>query len=114
MKKLKQFWAEYGSETYIIVCFILVGFISFFFGRLSVAEPKTEIVRSYNLEPEKVIESSTTQQREVGVVHASRNGTRYYYNHCSGKNRIKEENLIYFNSANEAEDSGYSLAKACE
>ena len=44
---------------------------------------------------------------------ASRNGVRFYYQHCPGLNRIREENKVFFNSEKEAEDAGYTIANNC-
>lgn len=51
---------------------------------------------------------------ENSQIGASVNGTRYYYLNCGGLNRIKEENLIYFASVEQAEARGYSLASGCK
>lgn len=50
---------------------------------------------------------------EEGVV-ASKNGTKYYYSHCSGVGRIKEENRVYFSDNLAAEKAGYEIAKNCK
>jgi hypothetical protein len=47
-------------------------------------------------------------------IAASKNGTKYYYEGCSGLNRINSENLVYFDSEPSAEEKGYELAKNCE
>lgn len=49
-----------------------------------------------------------------GEIAASKNGTKYYYLHCSGLGRIKDENRVYFANFGEAEQAGYELAKNCE
>lgn len=45
---------------------------------------------------------------------ASKSGTKYYYPWCSGVARIKEENKIWFASADEANKAGYSPASNCK
>lgn len=47
-------------------------------------------------------------------IAASKSGTRYYYQKCSGLSRIKPENLVYFDSESQAEAKGYSLAQNCK
>lgn len=42
-----------------------------------------------------------------GAYVASANGTKYYHPDCAEVRRIKEENKIWFDSAEEAKDSGY-------
>jgi lipopolysaccharide export LptBFGC system permease protein LptF len=49
-----------------------------------------------------------------GEVVASKNGTKYYYSHCSGAGRIKEENIVIFDDFLAAEKAGYELAKNCK
>ncbi len=47
-------------------------------------------------------------------IMASKTGTKYYYQNCSGLSRIKSENLTFFGSEEQAERAGYSLAKNCK
>lgn len=44
---------------------------------------------------------------------ASINGKNYYPKDCTSAKRIKEENMIWFSSAEEAEADGYAPAKNC-
>ncbi len=44
---------------------------------------------------------------------ASLSGSVYYYKNCKGHTRIKEENRVWFKTKEEAEISGYRLAKNC-
>jgi hypothetical protein len=50
----------------------------------------------------------------AGKIVASSGGSVYYYPHCGGLARIKPENRLYFDSAEEAENAGFSLAKNCQ
>lgn len=50
----------------------------------------------------------------AGKIGASSGGTRYYYSHCSGLARIKPENRLYFDTPEEAENAGFSLAENCK
>jgi len=47
------------------------------------------------------------------VVSKKSKSHKYHYTWCSGAKRIKEENKIWFNSAQEAESGGYTLAGNC-
>jgi hypothetical protein len=47
-------------------------------------------------------------------IGASKSGTKYYYQNCTGLKRVKEENLVFFASEREAEGAGYTLAKNCK
>lgn len=48
-----------------------------------------------------------------GNFTASINGKAYYPKNCKAANIIKEENRIWFESAKEAEENGYIIAKNC-
>jgi hypothetical protein len=49
----------------------------------------------------------------MGVVYASKNGTRYYFSNCGGLSRIKPENKISFPNPAAAEATGLTLASGC-
>ena len=106
--ELKEYWSIYGNEVYIFIVFFVIAVFSFFLGRISVDNEKAFIVNSYKTD------SGTNSQITTGNIAASINGTKYYYTWCSGINRIKEENLIYFNTEEEAQATGYTLAKNCK
>lgn len=55
-------------------------------------------------------EQGTQEKRYV----ASKNGKMYYSVGCSGGNRIKAENQIWFSTQSDAEKSGYTLASSCK
>lgn len=44
---------------------------------------------------------------------ASKNGSRYYPVDCKSSSRIKPENKIYFNTADDAQRAGLVLASGC-
>ena len=46
-------------------------------------------------------------------VVASKNSDKYHYTWCAGAKKIKEENKVWFSSAEEAESKGYTLAGNC-
>ncbi len=48
-----------------------------------------------------------------GAYVASKNGSKYYLTTCSGANRIKKENRVYFVSAHDAAAAGYEPAAQC-
>jgi hypothetical protein len=56
------------------------------------------------------VSSATTTQNFV----ASKTGTKYYPAGCSGINRIKEENRVYFNTEQEAINKGYERTSTCQ
>lgn len=86
-----------------------------------VLEPKNAQYESYYKEyglaavmPAKTASgSSKATEAATGSFGASVNGTKYYPKGCSGLNRIKAENLIWFTSEEEAKAAGYSMAANC-
>jgi len=51
---------------------------------------------------------------DKGAFVASKNGKKYYPTGCSGANRIKEDNKIFFGTRAEAEQAGYGLGAGCK
>ncbi len=45
---------------------------------------------------------------------ASKTGEKYYPAGCSGINRIKPENRVYFSSEQDAQDKGYTRTSTCK
>ncbi len=48
-----------------------------------------------------------------GSYVASKNGTKYHYPWCSGAQRIKDENKLWFDTIEEARVAGYTPAANC-
>ncbi len=105
---------------------ILVGVAAFGLGRLSVVQGQPVALRV--LYPEAVAAEPLANTAAVaqaakadlapqsvgqGAYVASRNGTKYYLAACSGANRIKAENKVYFMSIAEAQAAGYEPAANC-
>ena len=96
---------------YLALIIILVAILAFGLGRYSkIAEAKT---KGALIISEIVIPLAESVQAE-GTFVASKNGTRYYYPWCTGVNRIKEGNKIWFQTKEEAEGRGLTLAKNCK
>ncbi len=119
---------------------LLVGISSFSLGRLSdgglrqgmeiganssqsdviQALPVTAEVNSVSVnEPlqteQKDLESKTTKlDVSQGNYVASKSGTKYHLPWCSGAQRIKEENKVWFKTKAEAEAAGYTPAANCK
>jgi len=49
-----------------------------------------------------------------GPIVASKSGKKYYFPWCSGINRIKKENRIFFEDEAAAEARGLTLSKTCD
>lgn len=111
----------------LIISVILISFFSFQLGKLSkmsikkpiIIEQGSNIFESYNNQTnssENYVKNASgksfipTGQFKVVV---SKNSNKYHYPWCPGAKRIKPENQIWFNSAEEAEKAGYIKAKNC-
>ena len=123
-----------GLEAIVFGAFLVTAFL---LGRSSIAgssnalqpivvlEPKDSTYDTYYKNYGTPTKTTTTslsknssgggsaQQQSLGSFGASVNGTKYYPKGCSGLNRIKAENLIWFTSKEEAESAGYSAATNC-
>jgi len=119
-------WLNTGKiEPYLLPAIVvLVGVGAFGLGRLSASSPNHTALRiiypnAQAATPVKAGEVSgkTTQPFDdaQGLRNfvASKNGTKYYLTTCSGANRIKEENKVYFASAAQAQAAGYGPAANC-
>ncbi len=108
-----------NKEVFIVLVLIITAFASFGLGRLSKVESaKTPIsIENNNL----ASISSTSDKPEFspspqigGRYVASKNSNKYHAPWCSGAQRIKEENKIWFNNKEEAETAGYTPASNCK
>lgn len=113
MEKIKYWLAD--DRIFYSILLIVVAVTAFGIGRASVTEnlvssvtPQVEMLQTAS-----PVESGVASTHSTPVVAAS-GGTRYYYTHCSGVNRIKEENKVFFDSIAAAEAAGYTLALQCE
>lgn len=90
---------------------LLMGALGFGLGRWSRIEEARPPVRV--TAAAAVATEPPPEQGSRGAYVASKNGSKYHLAWCSGAQRIKEENKIYFNSQEEAERAGYAPAANC-
>lgn len=105
------------QDVVIVIIVLFVGIGSFFLGRWSKMDSKidTNSASLGNLQlPIKPTETATQAQSVTGNFVASKNGTKYYPLGCSGIDRIKEENKIYFENETEAAASGRTKSSTCK
>jgi hypothetical protein len=105
--KIKSFFLLMITQLFVATYLIIR------IGELRYVKPEITIdqksFKYSDMRPKKNDNSS-----ESAPIVASKNGTKYYYLHCSGVGRIKEENRVYFDSFQEAESAGYEIAKNCQ
>jgi len=107
---------------FTILAIILVAICSFGLGRLSkTTEGKTLLSIHQNPTIENLANISNslkTQPSQIfpmgGKYVASKNSDKYHAPWCSGAQRIKTENQIWFNNKTEAETAGYTPASNCK
>lgn len=110
---------------------LLIATLSFGLGRLSKIEERREPIRVELTPPPppplagQVAATSPTREQiglsggveteetANGRLVASKNSTKYHLPWCPGALRIKEENKIWFATAEEAENRGYAPAANC-
>lgn len=131
----KQIESVERNDLYVAALIFLVGLSSFGLGRLSAVWPKKEPITIKNVEDVKDIrnvgnvQSAVEQVKQSNISNisnnsnnfnikgkyiASKNGGSYHLPWCSGAQRIKEENKIWFQTKAEAESRGYKPAGNCE
>jgi hypothetical protein len=129
MQKIKLFIeSEKGKDIMIIIIVVLVGISSFYLGRLSHETSTNGVKIEYTSQEASAIGSTKTNIEQIslnpsisekinnnvrGSYFASKKGKKYYPIGCSAGKSIKKENRIYFNTANEAENAGFSLSRSC-
>ncbi len=72
---------------------------------------KIEIIKDFSAD---IFVKKIESEKGSGEIVASKNGKKYYFLHCSGVNRIKIENRVYFSTTSAAENAGYSIAANCK
>lgn len=122
--KIKGGAGEGGKTLLILGLLVAVAVISFYLGYVARAETAqaTPVLIECPAEayiPKGALSGDTSSKTSLtlpksGAYVASKNGTKYYSLDCSGVSRIKEENKIWFDTAESAESAGYSLAVACQ
>lgn len=128
--KVKSWFTPKEDEIILVITIVLVALIGFGLGRLSVLkENKFPIQIQEPAQEANTISAVKTPDappagggnlpRQAGAKKAallvgSKNGRAYHFPWCSGAQRIKEENKIYFSSKEEAEKAGYKPAANCE
>ena len=110
------------DKTTIMYLLIIVGvgISSFGLGRISISDGFNNY-KEIQTETKGVDENKDIANTKIPLVQttgkkmylASKNGKMYYSIGCSGANRIKQENQIWFSSKIDAEKSGYTLSSSC-
>lgn len=128
LSKFFQLIKSRQYELFLGSCIALIAIISYNLGQINSlkktpisikgsADLKADIFDATNPNPPALegrgsLNKVERQKLDTRVV-VSKNSDKYHYSWCSGAKRIKPENQIWFNSAQEAETKGYTLAGNC-
>lgn len=120
MISLKQFaekinnWRTvyFTNAIFIIIIFILWGFLAFGLGRLSKIYDSKGVIKIS--EKETIYSRLSSDISNELVYVASKNGKVYHLPWCPGASKIKEDNRIYFKSLQEAKSFGLLPASNCK
>lgn len=126
IEKIKSWCVESKQDLFVAALIFLTGMASFGLGRLSAIWPKKEPItvtdqgfgirnpkeEGKNLDG-KTVESTASVLMTQGKYVASKQGSKYHYPWCPGASTIKEENKIWFQTAEEARARGYRPAQNC-
>lgn len=115
------------------VIFVLVALLSFGLGRLSAQEEQpskvafkeatfitdncpvfTNTLQANAEASDDELSNANASLTSGGLLVGSKNSDKYHYPWCSGALRIKDENKIWFASAEEAREAGYLPAGNCK
>ena len=120
VKNLIEQEIGYQSALFAALILLMVFFIGLGLGLLIRPSKPTPIIIDKNVKiglPARQEEFSKNSSKSFnftgGSFVASINGKNYYPEDCPSAKRIKEENMIWFDSAEEAEADGYTPAKNC-
>ena len=119
LSKINSYLGEGGEEVLIVISIILAASLGSGITYIAVNSTGQHIDPVFtkfdaveDKKQQKMV--SIENVNNSGVVYASKNGKKYYYSNCSGLNRIKEENKVSFDSSDDAESQGYTLASGCK
>jgi hypothetical protein len=113
---------EPGQTVYLGLLVLLIAVTSFGFGRLSATQPLKpglRVVYPEGMQPQMAgvagaAAAGSVEASSHGQVVASKSGTKYHLLSCPGAQTIREENKIYFESAQDARAAGYEPAANCK
>jgi hypothetical protein len=122
MNKIKLWKSDYFRDFLVILIITIVGIGSFGLGRLSTQKGEGGSAKIFYAEENGSKTGNSTsltnvaqgnQALESGAYMASKRGKKYYPSDCSAAKSIKEENRIYFDTPQKAEEAGYSASSSC-
>lgn len=116
---MHSFLTRQYRPIFTILLLIIIG-LAFYVGTLQGQKSSgggvtlacsNEVLSSLKIENNDLsIETTNTIAPTTGAYLGSKSGTKYYTPDCPGANRIKPENTVWFQTAEDATLQGYSAA----
>lgn len=104
---------EENMKILCVICaFLCYGVASYLLGTLQHQKEDISWIIQDKREGEYIIFEQ--KAAKSGSIVASKSGKKYYFPWCSGINRIKVENRIYFANEAAAQSRGLTLSKTCD
>ena len=100
----------FNARTYPVIAVVLVGIISFFLGGLLVYS----VYNSAKGSPEITLAPLEVDTPVSRRVYVSIHGKRYYPWWCDAGSKIAKENIVWYDTPEEAKGRGYTIAKGCQ
>jgi len=128
---IKGFWEKYGDNIVVFCIVLLAVGIAFLSGRLSVSGkdglpvkirssvadmgiPEDKGATNYIYATAENINDANIEKPRYGLYVASKNSKVYHLWNCPSVNRIKDDNKIWFDTVEEAEETGRIMANDCK
>ncbi|MEI6400105.1 MAG: hypothetical protein WCO58_01115 [bacterium] len=118
----KEFWVTVAVLTIISICSFIGGFL---IGKGSQERPAEDPVLIYGVNTYNTQKSALSVQNKpinktqmssiqsTASYFASKRGKKYYPINCLSSSKLKVENRVYFESAEQAEAKGLSSSDGC-
>lgn len=124
LQKFINLIKSYQYQIFLAGCISMIAFISYNLGQISSSEKGTikitegaNIFKASTVDGDKDISATpklTPKPLDLRVVVSKASDSKkYHYSFCNTWKKIKVENQLWFNSAEEAEKAGYTLAGNC-
>ena len=126
LSKFLKFIKSQQQTIFLSVCLVLVSVISYNLGQVNALQKtplkitgketnQANVFKATSLQKPQTTATNKPKPTDLRVVVSKKSTTKkYHYAWCSGAQRIKEENRVWFATAGEAESAGYTLAGNCE
>ena len=125
LSKITNFIKSTQYQLFLAVCIILISVISFNLGKINALHKTPLTITESQNQNQKAdiysasVKTNTTPKQNAApvdnrvVISKASTTKKYHHVWCASASKIKEANKLWFNSAQEAESAGYTLAGNC-